>query len=187
MARFALGDRVFRGVPPLGATVTAVIEATPDEVIYEVAYDEGGSGAWPESALFASLEDWRAALPDCSTSRLAALAADIKARVATRRWQAEIAGIVHAGKPVATDAVTQGKIAAIALAAVVDQAYTVKWKFADGAFATLDATEVLVMARAARNHVQACYDNEAMLAALIDVAPDAASLLSIDLEAGWPA
>ena len=51
-AKYQIGDRVKRieNRTVVGAVVTAV-ENGPDGWIYEIDYDEGGSGWWPEECL----------------------------------------------------------------------------------------------------------------------------------------
>jgi hypothetical protein len=108
-----------------------------------------------------------------------------RGRLAARRWAAEEKGIEINGAFFASDAGSQGKLTGAALAAVIDNAYTVQWKTGAG-FITLTATQIIAAAQAVRAHVQACFDHEADVAAEIDAADTLAELQAIDVSAGWP-
>jgi hypothetical protein len=53
---YAIGNRVKRleGRPQVGGVVLDVAEG-PEGMAYELSYDEGGSGWWPESSLEAEI------------------------------------------------------------------------------------------------------------------------------------
>lgn len=125
-------------------------------------------------------------LPPPPPSNLAALKAERLAALADRRWQAETSGTTVAGMPIATDERSQAKIAGAALAAVLDEDYSVQWKTNAG-FVTLDRAMVLGLAQGVRAHIQGCFDREAALAADIETASDPSTLVAIDIHAGWPA
>ncbi|MFN4062331.1 MAG: DUF4376 domain-containing protein [Paracoccus hibiscisoli] len=122
--------------------------------------------------------DWTKAIT--REQQLAAKRADMRTQIAARRDTAMIAGISIAGMPVATDDVSQGRLAGAALAAVIDPAYTVRWKGRDGVFITLGGQELIGIASAVRAHVQACYDHEADLLAALDRGETPA------IDRGWP-
>lgn len=50
---FAIGDRVDRieNRDITGGTVITIQDSDKEQVVYEIQYDEGGSGWWPESCL----------------------------------------------------------------------------------------------------------------------------------------
>lgn len=106
----------------------------------------------------------------------AALAAQIKAR----RDLAIGAGIMVQGIAVATDELSQNRIAAVALAALIDPATKVQWKLPSHDFVTLEAAQILEIAKAVRAHVQACFDREAELLA------EVSSGKTMDIDTGWP-
>ncbi|MER5171580.1 DUF4376 domain-containing protein [Thioclava kandeliae] len=106
--------------------------------------------------------------------------ADRKAEVKARRIVAVAAGTTINGEIVLTDDVSQTRITGAAMSAMLDSSYSLRWKMADGEFVTLDASQIIAFAQAVRAHVQACYDREAELIALIDAGE------SYDLDAGWP-
>ncbi|WP_317847503.1 DUF4376 domain-containing protein [Pseudomonas sp. HTZ2] len=106
---------------------------------------------------------------------------DWLALIAARRYQAEIGGIELAGLPIATDDRSKLLINGAAARAARDSGYTLKWKTDEG-FIDLPADQVLVMADAVADHVQACFDREAeLLAAVAD-----GSITAEMLEQGWP-
>lgn len=102
--------------------------------------------------------------------------------IAARRYQAEAAGISVGGMPVATDRDSQGLINGAALSAFMDDTYTCNWKTADG-FVKLDAKTILAVARAVRNHVQACFDREGELVSAVQAGTYKPEML----DQGWPA
>ena len=94
-----------------------------------------------------------------------------KAEIAQARYNAEIAGI----NGIRTDRESQGLITGAALKAMQDNTYTCRWKGIDG-FVTLNATQIIAIADAVRQHVQSCFDHEAELLPLIEAATTEAEL-----------
>ena len=101
-----------------------------------------------------------------------------KAEISAARYAYEIAGVIINGVHVTTDREDQAMITAVALSAVVDQTYTTVWKGADG-YLTLNAAEILAMARIVGAHVEAAFAEEKRRLDLIDAARDEAELASI--------
>ena len=109
-------------------------------------------------------------------------APDWMALIAARRWAAETGGIALAGMPVDTDDRSKLLINGAALRASRDSGYTLHWKTVEG-FIDLPADQVLIMADAVSDHVQACFTRESELqAAVID-----GSITAEMIEQGWPA
>lgn len=113
-------------------------------------------------------------------------AADEKRRlaglIAWRRYQAETAGITVLGVPVYTDRTTQNKLTGAALRASRDPSYTVDWKCSNNTFVMLTAEQIVSVADAVGDHVQACYSREAdLLEAVAD-----GSYVDSMIEEGWP-
>lgn len=106
--------------------------------------------------------------------------AGIRAAIKSRRDRALDAGTTVGGMPVATDDTSQSRITGAALAVTLDPGATIRWKCADGAFATLDAAAIIVIAQAVRAHVQACFDREAALLAALDAGE------AYEIDTGWP-
>lgn len=107
-------------------------------------------------------------------------------KLKARRDIAQFGGMSLNGLTLQTDIDSQTKYVGAAVAAMLDGAYTVQWKTGDGTFVELSAGQIIGISQAVREHVQHCYDNEAVLAAEIESAGDLNSLQSIDIEAGWP-
>ena len=93
---------------------------------------------------------------------------DWAALIAARRYDAEVAGTVVGGMPIATDDRSKLLINGAALRANRSSDYVLRWKTSDG-FVDLSAAQVLAVADAVSEHVQACFDREdALLAAVAD-------------------
>jgi hypothetical protein len=91
------------------------------------------------------------------------------AEIAAARWATEVGGIMVDGTRVDTSRESRALLTSAEMAAANDSTYTCQWKAASG-FVTLDAAAVLAMAQAVRAHVQACFDQEAELAAQVATA-----------------
>ena len=145
---------------------------------HEVVRDSG-----PQT--LTDLEDgnWviRMALPTLEELRARKLA-----ELAGLRWEKETGGTLFNGMPVATDAVSQTKYIGAVVGAQIDPDAVINWKMADGSFVTLDAQAIIAVAMAVRAHVQACFDNEALLKAQVEAAATAEEIAAVDLNTGWP-
>ncbi|MGV6394502.1 DUF4376 domain-containing protein [Pseudomonas caspiana] len=106
---------------------------------------------------------------------------DWMALIAARRWAAETGGIVLGGMPVDTDDRSKLLINGAALRASRDSNYTLHWKTVEG-FIDLPADQVLIMADAVSDHVQACFTRESELQAAVVDGAITAELI----EQGWP-
>jgi hypothetical protein len=112
------------------------------------------------------------------------LRAERLAELAAIRYQAETRGIAVDGLPVQTDRETRPNlIAAYAAAAGGLRAEGCVWKFADGVARAVSAETLMAMATAVLDHVQRCYDHEAVVAEIIRASDDP---LALDLHTGWP-
>lgn len=107
--------------------------------------------------------------------------AEKKAEIAAQRYQAETAGITFSGMPLATDRDSQGLINGAALSAYTDPSYACRWKTSAG-YVTLDAATLKAVAKAIRDHVQACFDREDELTKAVDDGTYTGAML----EEGWP-
>ncbi len=92
-----------------------------------------------------------------------------KQEIAAARYAAEIAGVTVGGATVRTDRESQSLITGAALKALQDAEYVCSWK-TDAGFVELSAPQILAIADAVRAHVQAQFDHERALLALIDAA-----------------
>lgn len=106
---------------------------------------------------------------------------DWPALIASRRYEAEIAGTVVSGMPLDTGRDSQALITGAAVSAMLDPGYSVRWKTAGG-FVELSAEQIIGVASAVRAHVQACFDREADLLAALE----AGTLTADMLQEGWP-
>lgn len=104
-----------------------------------------------------------------------------KIAIAARRYQAEIAGITLLEMPLATDRDSQGLINGAALSAYTDPSYVCRWKTSAG-YVTLDAATLKAVAKAIRDHVQACFDREDELTKAVEDGTYTDAML----EEGWP-
>jgi hypothetical protein len=82
------------------------------------------------------------------------------AEIAAARFAEETGGVAVNGMTIATDRESQALITGAALQATIDAGYTCQWKTAAG-FVTLDATAILAVVQAVREHIQGCFDREA--------------------------
>lgn len=95
--------------------------------------------------------------------------AELKAHVASLRYDREVAGTTWNGLPVHTDRDSQSKVQAERLAITTgDRQDGDAWKFADGEVRPLTNTEFSELASAVRAHVQAAYAAEGRVIAEID-------------------
>lgn len=109
-----------------------------------------------------------------------------KALATDQRWQRETAGIVIAGVPVATDDRSKTLILGKRAKARENPDMTFRWKTAGGTWVELTGTQIIAIADAVADHVQACFDREGELHDTIDAAETAEAVLSVDITAGWP-
>lgn len=111
------------------------------------------------------------------------LKAQKKAEIAAARYEAETAGTTVNGITIDTGRDSQALITGAALAAMLDDAYSLNWKTTSG-FIHLSAPEIIAVAQAVRTHVQKCFDREGELVALVDAAKTAEDLDEIVIS--WP-
>jgi hypothetical protein len=98
------------------------------------------------------------------------LAKEVKfAEIAAARYAEEISGVEVNSVTIKTDRESQALITGAALAATQDAAYTCNWKTEQG-FVSLTADQIIAVATAVREHVQAAFDKEAAKTALIEAA-----------------
>lgn len=103
------------------------------------------------------------------------------AAIAARRWEAETTGIKVNGIAIDTGRDSQALITGAAVSAMLDPAYSVRWKTPTG-FIDLEGQQIIAMAAAVRAHVQAAFDREAELLSALDSGTFTAEML----EEGWP-
>jgi hypothetical protein len=112
---------------------------------------------------------------------------EAKAKLGTRRFEVETGGVVVSSAPVATDRQSQSMILAALVQLAADE--KVQWKGSDGIFRETTRDQLAAIARAVKNHVQACFAREAELVELLDLATTTEDIesLSDEIAAFWPA
>jgi hypothetical protein len=121
---------------------------------------------------------------------LAEIKATRKAAATAKRYEVETGGITMAATVIRTDRESQGLIngayglARDMLAGGVPAA-PIDFKGADG-WAEIPPSVMVDIGRAVGLHVQACFRAERLLHEAIDAAKDAAAVLAVDIQAGWP-
>lgn len=108
------------------------------------------------------------------------LKAQKKAAIAAMRYEREIAGVEVNGILIDTGRDSQALITGAALAAMLDDDYSLNWKTEAG-FIHLTAPQIIAVAQAVRAHVQSCFDKEGELVALVDAAQTAEDLDAIEI------
>lgn len=106
-----------------------------------------------------------------------------KQDIAAARYAAETAGVEVNGVTLDTGRDSQALITGAAVAAMLDDGYSLNWKTTSG-FIHLSAPEIIAVAQAVRAHVQNCFDREGELVALVDAAKTAEDLDEIIIS--WP-
>lgn len=104
--------------------------------------------------------------------------APLLASLANRRWQAT-QSFTFDGVETAADGAAMAITGAL-LAMQLGGPDTVNWKLADGEWRTWGFTDLLAFGQSVSAHIQACFDHEAALAALIGDGQEP------NIEAGWP-
>lgn len=89
-----------------------------------------------------------------------------------------------------SDAPSRSNISGAVLGALIAQSasapFTIEWTAKDNSVHTLDAAQMIALGLAVLSHVNAAHDNARALRSEIEAAADVSTLLSIDIEAGWP-
>jgi hypothetical protein len=118
-----------------------------------------------------------ASLSDSRAGRLAELS--------DRRWKAT-QRMAFDGVQTAADSAIAALTGAVVALQLLDPGGTVQWKLAAGEFRTYALADLVQLAGATRDHIQACFDNELALTAQIQGAETIAAIEAIDIEQGWP-
>lgn len=106
---------------------------------------------------------------------------DHRAAVAAERYKHETAGITLQGMQIDTGRDSQALITGATVQAMLDPAYSLRWKTPAG-FVDMTAEQIIAVASAARAHVQACFDREADLLDAIEDGTYTEAMLT----EGWP-
>lgn len=109
------------------------------------------------------------------------IAPDYPTLIASERYKREGVGITVDGSVIDTTRDGQALIAGAAVSAILDPNYTCNWKTATG-FVELNAPQLISIATAVREHVQACFDRELTLLRAIETGEYRDEILA----EGWP-
>lgn len=161
--------------------VTELFEAENGDALAERFPPEFGLVHVPEDAAVGWVWDGVTAAP--APPLPPPTRAELAARVAQLRWQAETGGITIAGLSVATDDRSKMMVMGARMIADANPAFTTQWKAGDG-FVTIDAPTIIAMSDAIFAHVDACFAAEAELRAKIE-ADEVTTLDEVDAFA-WP-
>mgnify|MGYP003109347872 CR=1 FL=1 len=116
---------------------------------------------------------------------LATAKAHMKAQAATLRWgKSQL--MPYDGETAYADAALAVVTAKIRVLEESGSTDPISFKLTATAWRSWTLTQLKAYGLAIDAHIQACFDNEASLAAQIDAAADIDALNAIDLEAGWP-
>lgn len=99
--------------------------------------------------------------------------------MAAKRYEVEVGGIVVGGVSVQTDRESQKRLDVCARRVRENASYTVRWKGPDG-FVTLTAPDILAIADAVDDHVQAAFNCEAVAVQAIDDAETVSEVQAVE-------
>lgn len=101
--------------------------------------------------------------------------------IANTRYQHEIGGITIQGMSIATDDRSKALIASAALQGMRNPEHVLKWKTSDG-FVEITGSQLLAVADAVNEHVQACFGREHELLTALNAGEFTEAMLG----EGWP-
>lgn len=137
-----------------------------------------GGASWSLVATGSPVNPTPVPLAQAKSEKLAALS--------SQRYSIETGGMTFAGMSIRTDRETSSILTAAYVTALNDPGYVIaNWKLTDGVFIPLDAATIIAVATALRAHVQASFDREAALSALVLAAETHEAVDAIDITAGW--
>jgi hypothetical protein len=120
------------------------------------------NGTYDAKLIRAENGSW--SLQSAADARKAAL----YAHAAKRRWGRETSGITVGQLSIPTDERTQSVLTAAYARAKADKAYSIpRWKLGPGVYAPLSNAQIVALGEAVVSHVQACFDLNADVDALI--------------------
>jgi hypothetical protein len=114
-----------------------------------------------------------------------------KEAIADRRLQAETSGFRHLTVLYASKPQHLSRMAILAerarTAKAAAESFTVRVVAADDSETNMNANEYIALEKSAGDHFIACSANARTLRQAVNAAADLVAVLSIDIEAGWPA
>lgn len=124
---------------------------------------------------------WRLVEGDIVKEPLPEVAPDYAQIIAVERYKREATGVNVDGLQIETTRDSQALIASTGLSAVLDPDYRCNFKTVGG-FVEIGAAQIIMIAKAVRAYVQACFDRELTLLRAIEVGEYHDEMLS----QGWP-
>jgi hypothetical protein len=151
---------------PLAYVEGSILNAHPQEVEILIPCEPGAAAndaeRWRAEAVY--MEEHGAIAPTLE------MAKQVKTEeIAAARYAEETGGVQVNGVPIKTDHESLTMINGAALQATQDPAYTCNWKTEQG-FISLTTEQIIAVATAIRQHVQASFDKEAEKMTLIEAA-----------------
>lgn len=131
--------------------------------------------SWDESVLGAE-----PTIEELESSYVSTVKSIYSAKLAEKRYEVEIGGVLINGIPVETDRNSQMLLNGAVSFVGKRPTSTIKWKAGNGAFVELNSAQIDAIGVAVAEHVQNCFSREAELSALIDSAATVADLSAID-------
>lgn len=117
---------------------------------------------------------------------LTGMKANLRMRVAAKRFAIETGGIKVGGTDIKTDRDSQAMIMGALLFTQRNPAATISWKGVAG-FVDLTTAQIEAIADAVAAHVQACFAAERQHHQAIEAIATVMDAMTYDIEAGWPA
>lgn len=111
----------------------------------------------------------------------------LKARVTSKREQVERGGTIIKGVLVKADASLQARLTGTLNFVSRNPGRPIKWKSANGDFATLNKIDIEKLSDAVGEFIAKCFDAEAAHYAAIDALTTPEQVSSYNIETGWPA
>ena len=105
------------------------------------------------------------------------------------RWNRERSGMTFNGMLIPTDDGTKANLTAAYTKARLDPDRVRQWKVGPGQFVPITGHAIIAMGDAFEDHIQACFDREAEISAMLLEAEHSDDLLLIredEFESGWP-
>lgn len=117
---------------------------------------------------------------------LPALKEHLKQKLKEQRHEVETRGVDYNGHTFGSDAESRQSVIETLEYARDQQSFSTVWKTQDGYMQDVTEADLVAVRDKIASLRQAAFQNEANIAADIESATDASTLLSIDLEVGWP-
>jgi len=105
---------------------------------------------------------------------------ELRKIIASQRYRQETSGMLYNGVRIKTDRVTQSILGNARQMAKEDSNFTIDWKVNDTTFVTLTASQIIQLANAMAQHVQAAFTKERTLNEAITAATTYSDIKTIE-------